>query len=133
MEKITTQNSNNSYKQIFVQDEIKLNKKWSVLLGLRSDYHEEHRLVYSPRLNVKWNVGEQSTFRFNSGTGFRLVNLFTEDHAFLTGSRDIQIIEELQPEESYNINLNFNYLLLLKHSTGSFDFDFFYTHFLSLH
>ncbi len=114
---------------IFVQDEIILNKKWSVLLGLRSDYHKEHRLVYSPRLNVKWKVGEQSTFRFNCGTGFRLVNLFTEDHAFLTGSRDVQIVEELEPEESYNINLNFNHLLLLPHSTGAIDFDVFYTYF----
>ncbi len=114
---------------IFVQDEITLNKKWSVLLGLRSDYHKEHRLVYSPRLNIKWNVGEQSTFRFNSGTGFRLVNLFTEDHAFLTGSRDVQIVEELEPEESYNVNLNFNHLLLLPRSTGAIDIDVFYTHF----
>ncbi|MBL6658338.1 MAG: TonB-dependent receptor [Flavobacteriales bacterium] len=114
---------------IFLQDEITLNKKWSVLLGLRSDYHKEHRLVYSPRLNIKWNVGEQSTFRFNSGTGFRLVNLFTEDHAFLTGSRDVQIVEELEPEESYNVNLNFNHLLLLPRSTGAIDIDVFYTHF----
>ncbi len=45
--------------------------------------------------------------RFNAGTGFRVVNLFTEDHAALTGSRDILILNGLKPEKCYNANLNF--------------------------
>ena len=36
-----------------------------------------------------------------------MVNLFTEDHAALTGARDVIIAEELLPERSYNGNLNY--------------------------
>ena len=40
------------------------------------------------------------------GTGYRVVNLFTEDHAALTGARTVVIAEELQPERSWNGTLN---------------------------
>ena len=65
----------------------------------------------------------------NAGTGFRLVNLFTEDHAFLTGSREVLVVENLKPEESYNINLNANHIFSLGRTTGTIDVDAFYTYF----
>ena len=114
---------------LFVQDEMKLRHNLSVLAGLRIDHHEDHGLIYSPRLNVKWCPETYSTVRLNGGTGFRTVNLFTEDHAALTGARDVYIIEELNPEESYNINLNVNHVFTLGSSSGTIDFDVFYTHF----
>ncbi len=40
-------------------------------------------------------------------TGFRVVNLFTEDHAALTGSREVIIAKNLDPEKSINANLNY--------------------------
>jgi len=55
----------------------------------------------------KWKINDNSIFRFNAGTGFRIVNLFTEEHAALTGSRDVIVLEDLKPERSYNANINF--------------------------
>ena len=114
---------------LFVQDEITLNRKWSSLLGIRTDYHDEHGFIFSPRLNLKFKPKTYTTFRLNAGTGFRLVNLFTEDHAFLTGSREVLVVEDLKPEESYNINLNANHIFSLGRSTGTIDVDAFYTYF----
>ena len=114
---------------LFVQDEMKLHNNLSVLVGLRSDYHKNHGLIYSPRLNVKWCPKTYTTVRLNAGTGFRTVNLFTEDHAALTGAREVYIVEELNPEESYNLNLNVNHVFTLGSSSGIIDFDVFYTHF----
>ena len=113
----------------FVQDEMKLRNNLSLLAGLRADHHKEHGLIYSPRLNVKWNPVTYTTVRLNGGTGFRIVNLFTEDHAALTGARDVYIVEDLNPEESYNINLNINHVFALGSSSGTIDFDAFYTYF----
>ena len=113
----------------FVQDEITLNKKWTSLLGIRTDFHDEHGFIFSPRLNLKFKPKTYTTFRLNAGTGFRLVNLFTEDHAFLTGSREVLVVEDLKPEESYNINLNANHIFSLGRSTGTIDVDAFYTYF----
>ena len=114
---------------LFVQDEITLNRKWTSLLGIRTDFHDEHGFIFSPRLNLKFKPKTYTTFRLNAGTGFRLVNLFTEDHAFLTGSREVLVVEDLKPEESYNINLNANHIFSLGRSTGTLDIDAFYTYF----
>ena len=114
---------------LFIQDEITFNRKWTSLLGLRTDYHDEHGFIFSPRLNLKFKPKTYTTFRLNAGTGFRLVNLFTEDHAFLTGTREVLVVEYLKPEESYNINLNANHIFSLGRSTGTIDVDAFYTYF----
>lgn len=114
---------------LFVQDEIKLRHNLSLLGGIRADHHKDHGLIYSPRLNVKWNPETYTTVRLNGGTGFRTVNLFTEDHAALTGSREVFVVEDLDPEESYNLNLNINHVFTLGESSGTIDFDAFYTYF----
>ena len=115
---------------LFVQNEINFRHNLSVLAGLRIDHHKEHALIYSPRLNIIWSPETYTTVRLNGGTGFRTVNLFTEDHAALTGARDVVIVEELNPEQSYNLNLNVNHVYTLGSSSGTIDFfDAFYTHF----
>ncbi|MGC6428942.1 MAG: TonB-dependent receptor [Flavobacteriales bacterium] len=113
---------------LFIQDDIKLNKRWNFLLGSRVDHHKEHGYIFSPRLNLKYNPSFYTTFRFNSGTGFRIVNLFTEDHAFF-GSREVLIAEELNPEKSINFSLNINHFFSFYNSTATLDLDIFHTYF----
>lgn len=91
----------------FGQDEIKLAKMHSVLLGSRLDYNNNHGYIYTPRMAYKWKFTDSDIFRINAGTGFRVVNLFTEEHAALTGSRDVIVTENLNPEKSFNVNLNY--------------------------
>ncbi len=93
---------------LFAQDEISLGKKHSLLLGSRLDIDRRHGTIFTPRLAYKWKVTDTDLFRLNAGTGFRVVNLFTEDHAALTGAREVVIREELDPEQSYNVNLNYS-------------------------
>jgi len=92
---------------LFVQDEIHLAEKHNILLGARYDYNKNHGNIFTPRVAYKWKINDNSIFRFNAGTGFRIVNLFTEEHAALTGSRDVIVLEDLKPERSYNANINF--------------------------
>jgi outer membrane receptor for ferrienterochelin and colicins len=59
-----------------------------------------------------------------------VVNLFTEDHAALTGARQIIIAEKLDPEESWNVNLNYNRVYSLGQlGYGIIDADVFHTWF----
>lgn len=92
---------------IFVQDEITLDAKNKLLLGLRYDYNVQHGNIFTPRLAYKWSITPKDILRLNAGTGFRVVNLFTEEHAALTGAREVSVKESLQPERSYNVNLNY--------------------------
>jgi outer membrane receptor for ferrienterochelin and colicins len=103
-----TQNSDHSkIYSAFVQDEIKLSQKTGVLLGSRYDYNSAHGSIFTPRIALKWKPTLDDILRFNFGTGFRVVNLFTEDHQALSGARDVILTEDLKPETSYNLNLNY--------------------------
>jgi outer membrane receptor for ferrienterochelin and colicins len=103
---------------LFVQDEVKLNEKHKILLGARYDYNNNHGSIFTPRLAYKWKINDTNILRFNTGTGFRIVNLFTEEHAALTGSREVIVMEELKPERSFNANLN--YLKKIYTNNGTF-------------
>ncbi len=114
---------------IFGQDEFRASEKLTALGGLRLDYHNQHGLIAAPRLNLKYKSSDWTTFRFNFGTGFKVVNLFTEDHAFVLGQRDVVILEDLEPERSYNFSLNYNQVYTGLGGSGSLDMEAFYTHF----
>lgn len=92
---------------VFVQDQIKLNEFNDLLLGVRYDHNSVHGAIFSPRLNYKWTArNKQTVVRLSAGNGYRVANVFTEDHAALTGSRQVIFTESLQPETSWNTNLN---------------------------
>ena len=99
---------------LFVQDEIGFSNKQSLLLGMRYDYNSRHGNIFTPRIAYRFKPTDDDIIRLNAGTGFRVVNLFTEEHAALTGAREVIIKDELNPEESYNITLNYLKKLYLK-------------------
>lgn len=115
-------NGNNPEKTwlpgIFLQDEITFSEKHKVLLGIRYDYNSIHGNIFTPRFAYKWKMNDNNILRFNTGTGFRVVNLFTEDHAALTGSREVIIANNLDPEKSINANLN--YIKKIYFDSGTF-------------
>lgn len=114
---------------LFVQYEQIFNDMFKGLVGLRVDHYKDHGLIFSPRLNLKTDFSDHTTLRLNAGTGFRIVNLFTEEHEALTGSREVVITEHLDPERSYNGTLNLNQIIDIGNSVLNIDLDLFYTHF----
>lgn len=113
----------------FFQDEWKINAAHTLLLGLRYDYHPVHKSIITPRLAWKWSMNNQQVFRLNAGTGFRVVNIFTEDHAALTGARVVEIKEQLDPESSYNVNLNYSFQIGSHSWPWNFDVSAWYSYF----
>lgn len=114
---------------VFIQDQWEINEKNTLLLGYRFDYDKIHHSVHSPRFAWKFSPNPYHTLRFNFGTGFRVVNLFTEDHAALTGSRDVVIRADLKPERSVNGNLNYVWKIPAGESMVNLDASAFYTYF----
>ena len=92
---------------VFVQDEISFNNKHSILLGARYDYNNNHGSIFTPRFAYRYKANSGDVIRLNAGTGFRVVNLFTEEHAALSGAREVIVLEDLKPEKSYNVNLGY--------------------------
>jgi outer membrane receptor for ferrienterochelin and colicins len=93
---------------LFIQDEWTFNPKNKLLLGTRYDYNSLHGTILTPRVSYKWNSTEgDKIFRIGGGSGYRVANVFTEDHAALTGARQVVFVGELSPETSWNVNTNF--------------------------
>jgi outer membrane receptor for ferrienterochelin and colicins len=89
---------------IFIQDEINADESNILVFGLRMDHQQNHGLILTPRINWKYNAGRDITIRAGMGRGFRIVNIFTEDHAALTGAREVVFQDKISPEQSWNIN-----------------------------
>lgn len=113
---------------IFIQDEIKAGAH-ALLMGARYDYNSRHGSIFTPRLAYKYKFNQTDVVRLNIGRGFRIVNLFTEDHAALTGSRQVILKEALNPEQSWNVNVNYVKKIVTGSSFIGFDASIFYTHF----
>lgn len=116
---------------VFVQDEIAITDRKKLLLGVRYDYNSIHGNVFSPRVNYKWSSRDKSNvLRLSAGNGFRVANVFTEDHAALTGAREVVFEGELEPETSWNANVNYVKTFRTKNNTFfNLDATAFYTYF----
>ncbi len=114
---------------LFVQDEWSIDELHKLLLGYRLDHDKDHGLVHSPRLAYKWAPDARWAVRANMGTGFRVVSLFTEDHAALTGARTVTIANDLLPERSINGSVNVVRRWPGERRAFGLDGTLFYTHF----
>ncbi len=116
---------------IFLQDEISINSNNKLLLGMRYDYNSVHGSIFTPRINYKWNSQDKNkVLRLSIGNGYRVAQVFTEDHAALTGARQVVFLTDLKPETSWNGNINFVKKIFTK--DGPFiglDVTAFYTYF----
>src|SRR5690606_14956754 len=128
---IQNQPVQNHLPGIFVQDEITLSNQNTLLLGLRYDQHSVHGKIWTPRLNYKWNTKDAlHVLRLSLGNGYRVVNVFTEDHAALTGARQVEFLSNLKPETSWNANLNMVKKIYTEHGVFiTLDATAFYTFF----
>lgn len=113
----------------FVQNEWAATPNHKLLVGYRYDYDKNHGHVHSPRMAYKWSPNKTHTVRASFGTGFRVVNLFTEDHAALTGAREVIIANVLDPERSYNGNLNYVVHIPSRYFSLEMDMTGFYSYF----
>lgn len=113
----------------FIQSETKLKSKHKILAGIRNDYNSLHGFIFSPRLAYKYSPDIKNIFRISAGNGYRIVNLFTEEHAALSGARKVVIAEKLKPEQSWNINTNYTRNFYFDKSYLSMDLSAFYTRF----
>lgn len=115
---------------LFVQDEITLNTQNKLLLGIRYDRSSIHGSILTPRINYKWSSrNKNNILRLSAGNGYRVANVFTEDHAALTGARDVEFKEDLKPETSWNGNVNFVKKFYIGNTFIGLDASAFYTYF----
>ncbi len=115
---------------VFAENTMKFfDTKLTWIAGLRADHHNQFGWSVTPRTLLKWNVTPRGVIRANVGTGWRTVNLFSENINLLVSSRDIIFEENLNPERALNYGINFTQKYETAKLNGYLSLDFYRTEF----
>ena len=107
------------------------NDKITWIAGIRGDQHNQFGFQFTPRTLIKYDIRPKTILRANIGTGWRTVNLFSENIGLLVSSRDILFQEALEPEKALNagINLTQKFGSSDKNLYGYLSIDYYHTNF----
>lgn len=72
--------------------------RWTVVAGLRGDYHNHYGGFVTPRLHVRYAPSEQLVFRISGGRAQRTVSIIAEQVGGLASNREFLISNEGQNE-----------------------------------
>lgn len=114
---------------IMVENNWHISPKTQLTVGARLDITRHLNPVFTPRCLFVHNFSPRWQLKSNFGTGFRLVNLFTEDHAFITGRRQVFIGDNLRPERSFSTNISLSYTQNKQKYSSFVQMNAFFTHF----
>lgn len=105
--------------------------KLTWIAGIRGDQHNQFGFQFTPRTLLKYDITPKTIVRANVGTGWRTVNLLSENIGLLVSSRDIVFVEALQPEKATNYGINFTQKFETgnKQFSGYFSADYYRTDF----
>ncbi len=106
-----------------------LNNKITWISGLRLDHHNQFGSTLTPRMLLKYDLSSKTVVRANIGTGWRTVNLFSENIGLLVRSRNIVFAEKLLPERALNYGINMVHKYEINKQTGYLSADFYRTDF----
>lgn len=105
--------------------------KWSLVAGVREDYHNLHGFVFTPRVHARYKPTPISTLRASAGSGFRVADILAENSAYMATSRQFVIKEELKAEKAWNYGVNFTQKFYTGNREGTFSIDLYRTDFVN--
>lgn len=103
--------------------------KFTLVAGVRGDYHNLYGPLFAPRLHAKWNINPRSALRFSAGRGLRVPNPYADYTSLMASSRVWVVDPNLKPEDALNTGLTFTQKFLVNENVSSFSVDYFYTDF----
>jgi outer membrane receptor protein involved in Fe transport/copper chaperone CopZ len=111
-------------------------EKFSLVAGIRSDYHNTDGLFMTPRLHMRYAPSELTVFRLGLGKGRRTPSIFAENIGLFASSRSIRLEGNgsdyaygLTPEVIWNTGFNFTQGFILSGKAAVLTIDFYRTHF----
>lgn len=122
------------YKQTtfgaFVQNNWRINEKFSLESGLRADNVIDYGFAFLPRISALMKFSPKLTSRIGGGLGYKTPTIFTEDAERLYFAMILPVDEkENELEKSYGLNADINYKTSFADGDVSFSINhlFFYT------
>lgn len=90
----------------FAEYTFKIDMRFSAVAGFRADYNSYFGWFYTPRLHLKYNPTENTVLRLTGGRGYRASNVFAESSSLMASSRQVNVLEQLNAEVSWNYGVS---------------------------
>ncbi len=110
--------------------------KLDIIAGLRGDHNSLFGFFLTPRLHIKYQPVNGTTFRLSAGRGQRTANIFAENMSVFISSRQVNIIQSvasgaygLEPEVAWSTGIGIDQAFRLAGRSGGIGIDFFRTGF----
>ena len=123
---------------VFVEYTANPTEKFTAVIGLREDYHNVYGLLFTPRLHLRYSIGELTSVKLVDGKGYRTANVIMDNVGILAGNRDIVIqgndpngLFGLKMEQAWNTGLIFTHKFKLNHREATLSLDAYRTNFVN--
>lgn len=112
------------------------NEKWSIVAGIRGDYHNNFGSFVTPRLHVRYAPQDKLAFRIAAGKGHRTASVFAENLGIFATNRVIRLQSSntntpygLNQEVAWNVGANVTREFSLAGMNTVLGLDYYYTWF----
>jgi len=112
------------------------NEKWTTVIGLRGDYHNNFGAFVTPRLNVRYAATPSTVIRVMAGRGQRTPSIFAENIGVFASNRVFNVLSEdpdkpygLDAEVAWNFGINLTKEIQVLNRSMVFGADFYHTRF----
>lgn len=103
--------------------------RYSVVAGLRADYHNLYGPMLTPRLHAKYDLTDETALRLAVGRGYRVANVLAENMGGLVSSREVVIQGDnpngygLDMESAWNAGLSLTHNFKFRYREASINID----------
>jgi outer membrane receptor for ferrienterochelin and colicin len=107
-------------------------EKFTLIVGVRTDYNSHYGWLITPRANLKYNIADGIIIRGSIGKGYRAPDVIADNIGIMASSRKIYVdeIQGLGIESAWNYGGNLTWYIPIwdKHKI-TFSLDYFHTEF----
>lgn len=98
-------------------------KNFGLIAGVRLDHHSDAGWLFTPRLNLKYNLSDESIIRLSAGRGLRRARPFTDNINQTINNKTWIVEPNLKLEDAWNFGGNFTQNFTLAGKSGQINID----------
>ena len=99
---------------------------------MRADYNTYYqKLLYTPRLHVRFKTHDDLTIRASAGKGYRSPNVLAENSTMLASARELIFVDTPKMEEAWNYGINLTKVFGIGWRELTLSADFYRTDFIN--
>ncbi|HTL80943.1 MAG TPA: TonB-dependent receptor, partial [Bacteroidia bacterium] len=114
---------------IFFEYNQHITDKFTIVAGIRGDDDNISGAQLTPRLHLKYDIGDKTAIRISGGKGFRTANVFPENNSIFANSRKIIVEARDFTEIAWNYGGSVTRKFSFLKNDATFIIDFFRTDF----